>query len=62
MREANAYERQNNEEELFLEGVDKVVPIDGHWELENIIGEKKIIKGFIEELSLVDYKIIIEKE
>jgi len=61
MCEANAYLRQDNEEELLLEGVDKVVPIDDHLELENIFGEKRIIKGFIKELSLVDHKIIIEK-
>ena len=61
MCEANAYLRQDNEEELFLEGVDKVVPKDDHLELENIFGIKKIVKGTIKELSLVEHKIVIEK-
>lgn len=61
MCEANAYLRHGAEEELFLEGVDKVVPLDGQLVLENIFGQKKIIKGIIKEMSLVDHKIIIEK-
>jgi predicted RNA-binding protein len=61
MCEANAYLRYNNEEKLLLEGVDKVIPKDGQLELENIFGVKKIVKGIIKELALVDHKIVIEK-
>ncbi|MCR6544079.1 CooT family nickel-binding protein [Dehalobacterium formicoaceticum] len=61
MCEANAYVRQDGVEELFLEGVDKVVPMDNQLYLENIFGQKKMIAGTIKELSLVDHKIIIEK-
>ncbi|HHT62255.1 MAG: CooT family nickel-binding protein [Bacillota bacterium] len=61
MCEANAYLKQDDKEELLLEGVDKVIPKDDHLELENIFGVKKIVKGVIKELSLVDHRIIIEK-
>lgn len=62
MCEANAYFIDDNGEEfLFLERVDKVVPQDDKLLLENIFGERKIIKARIKELALVEHKIILEK-
>ncbi|MGI6679164.1 MAG: CooT family nickel-binding protein [Dehalobacterium sp.] len=61
MCEANAFLKTGDKVELFLESVDKVSPLDGQLILENIFGQKKIIRGVIKELSLVDHKIIIEK-
>jgi len=61
MCEANAYLRNENKDELFLESVDKVIPEEDQLILENIFGVKKIVKGMIKELSLVDHKIIIER-
>ena len=63
MCEANAYILdENGQEKLFLEGVDKVIPQDGRLLLENIFGQKKIAKASIKELSLVDHKIILERQ
>jgi len=62
MCEANAYLRSNGKEELLLESVDKVIPQEGELLLENIFGQRKMIKGKIVEMALVDHKIIIEKE
>ncbi|ATW27639.1 CooT family nickel-binding protein [Candidatus Formimonas warabiya] len=61
MCEANAYLRHDKEDELLMESVDKVIPEEGQLLLENIFGVKKIVKGIIKELSLVDHKIIIER-
>ena len=62
MCEANAYfVDELGEETLLLEGVDKVIPQDDKLVLENIFGQKKIIKARIKELSLVDHKILLEK-
>jgi predicted RNA-binding protein len=62
MCEANAYVIDNEgKETLLLEGVDKVIPEDGKLILENIFGQRKIIKARIKELALVDHKIILEK-
>ncbi len=62
MCEANAYVIDNEgNETLLLEGVDKVIPEDGKLILENIFGQRKIIKARIKELALVDHKIILEK-
>ncbi len=62
MCEANAYLRKDGQEELFLEAVDKVVPHEDGLMLEDIFGRRKIIKARIAELSLVDHRIILEKE
>lgn len=62
MCEANAYFRSGDQEELFLENVDKVTPTDEGLILEDIFGRRKIVKARIAELALVDHKIILEKE
>jgi len=59
MCEANAYILNGEQEELYLEKVDRVIPEDGHLILENIFGQKKIIKAYIKELALVDHKILL---
>ncbi|NLZ38695.1 MAG: CooT family nickel-binding protein [Firmicutes bacterium] len=61
MCESNVYLRQGDVEELFLESVDKVIAKDDQLEMENIFGVKKMIKGVIKEMSLVDHKIIVER-
>lgn len=63
MCEANAYLRkQGEEDELFLEMVDRVLPREDGLMLEDIFGRRKIIKARIVELALVDHKIILERE
>jgi predicted RNA-binding protein len=59
--EANVYVKNNGEEELLLESVDKIIPEDEMLVLENIFGQRKIIKGKIVEMALVDHKILIER-
>jgi len=62
MCEANAYLLdEKGEMSLFLEGVDKLMPQDDSLVLENIFGQRKIVKAKIKELALVDHKIILEK-
>ncbi len=61
MCEANAYLIKGENEELFFEKVDKVIPENGQLILENIFGQKKIIRARIKELALVDHKIILER-
>lgn len=62
MCEAHAYIRKDGKDELLLESVDKVIPIDGELHLENIFGQRKIVKGRIIEMALVEHKIVLEKE
>lgn len=62
MCEANAYLiDEEGEMTLLLEGVDKLTPQDDKLLLENIFGQRKIVKAKIKELALVDHKIILEK-
>ncbi len=62
MCESNAYLRKKGEQdELFLESVDRVMPYEDGLLLEDIFGKRKMIKARIAELSLVDHKIILER-
>lgn len=61
MCEANAYLRQNGQEEILMEMVDKVIPQEDGLVLEDIFGRRKVVKARISELALVDHRIILEK-
>jgi predicted RNA-binding protein len=62
MCEANAYlVDEEGKTILFLESVDKLIPEGDKLVLENIFGQKKIVRARIKELALVDHKIILEK-
>ncbi len=61
MCEANVYliDKDGNEN-LFLESVDKITPIDDNIVLETIFYQTKTIKAKIKEMALVDHRIVIE--
>ncbi len=61
MCEAHAYVRKDDRDELFMENVDSVLPYEDGLVLENIFGQRKMIKARIKELSLVDHKVILEQ-
>lgn len=61
MCEANAYIKVDEKNELFLERVDKVISRGDEIYLENIFGQRKIIKGKIVEMALVEHRIILER-
>lgn len=61
MCEANAYLINGDQEELVLERVDKLTPSEEGILLENIFGQKKMLKARIKEMALVDHKIILER-
>ncbi len=62
MCEANVYLLdEKGEEKLYLESVDKIFPEDDKLILENIFGQRKIIKAKINKMELVDHRIILQK-
>lgn len=61
MCEANVYVSNGSREELLLEEVNKITPDGELLIIEDIFGERKMIKGRIKEIMLLDHKIIIEK-
>lgn len=64
MCEANVYIiTEDDMEELFLENVNTIIPTeDGELLMENIFGERKIIKAAIKEMELVNHRIVIIKK
>ena len=62
MCEADAYIRKKGEVdyEPLLSSVDKVIPGEEGILLESIFGEQKLLKAKINEMSLVDHKILLE--
>ncbi|MGF7185340.1 putative RNA-binding protein [Desulfitispora alkaliphila] len=62
MCEASAFFiNESGEEELVLESVDKLVPQGEELVMENIFGQKKIVKAKVKELSLLEHKIYLER-
>ncbi len=62
MCEANAYIFRDDKEELIFKSVDLVTPQDdGGFLLVDIFGTQKIIKGKLQQMNLVDHKIIFQE-
>lgn len=61
MCEANAYLRRGEKDELVLQSVDRVLPQEDGLLLENIFGQRKLLRARIKELALVDHRIILEE-
>ncbi|MCL6635184.1 MAG: CooT family nickel-binding protein [Peptococcaceae bacterium] len=63
MCESSAYLRKpEGDEELLLENVDRVCPVEEGLLLQDIFGRKKIVRARVVELALVDHRIILELE
>ncbi|MCK5427556.1 MAG: CooT family nickel-binding protein [Thermodesulfovibrionia bacterium] len=63
MCEANAYiEKNNGEEELYLENVDILRPEEGKIYMKNLFGEEKYFNGSIKEISLIKHKITLKRQ
>ncbi len=64
MCEANAFLKKKEDTDYteFLTAVDIVKPTENGLLLENIFGERKIIRAKITGLQLVDHKILLEEE
>jgi predicted RNA-binding protein len=61
MCEANAYVYREGKEELVLEDVNIVEPIEeGGYKVVNIFGDQRIITGRIKRMNLVDHRIVFE--
>jgi predicted RNA-binding protein len=62
MCEANAYIVKNGQEELLLAEVDIVEPEGDGLRLVSIFGEQKLVKAEIQQLNLVNHKIILREK
>lgn len=62
MCEANVYINRGSGEELLMEKVDRIVPgEDQSIFMENIFGERKIVKARIREMELVHHRVILDE-
>ena len=62
MCEANVYLLRDGQEQLLMERVDRIIPgEDNTLFMENIFGERKVIKARFRELELVRHRIIVEE-
>lgn len=61
MCEANVYVLKSGREELLMEKVDRIVPgEDDLLVMDNIFGERRIVKARIKEMELVHHRIVVE--
>lgn len=62
MCEANVYINRGSGDELLMEKVDRIVPGEDHSIfMENIFGERKVIKARIREMELVHHRVILDE-
>ena len=57
MCESNAYILREGQEELIMESVGSLVPIDGKIALRSIFGETMTVDGVLIEVDLVGHRI-----
>lgn len=61
MCEASAYLLNGDQEELVMESVDILEPVEeGTFLIQNIFGEQKVIKARILRMELVDHRILFD--
>ena len=61
MCESNVYLKKGDKEELFLENVGSIVPKGGGIiHLSSILGEEKDIQAEIENIDLLNHKVILK--
>jgi predicted RNA-binding protein len=59
MCEANAYILRDGREELYLEGVDVLIPEGPTVYLKNLFGEQRTFQGQVKEISLLKHRILL---
>ncbi|EHQ87652.1 CooT family nickel-binding protein [Desulfosporosinus youngiae] len=61
MCEANAYLREGETEEMFMESVDIIEPYENGLKLIDIFGMQKFIQAKIKDMTLLNHRIVLEK-
>lgn len=62
MCEASAYLIREGNEELVLEGVERLEVQGDTVTLKNLFGESRTLRAAVKQLSLVDHRIILEPQ
>ncbi len=62
MCQVDVYFNRGGQEELFMAGVDRIIPgEDDRILMENLIGERRIIKARIKDMALTHHRLILEE-
>ncbi len=61
MCESTAYFKTNDGLEKIMENVVFIQPEKNGVFIEDILGEQKLVEGYLSEIKLLDHKIIIAK-
>lgn len=60
MCESSVYIKQNDKEELVMENVASITPVDkDRFLLKGLLGEQKEVKGRISDINLMAHRIIL---
>lgn len=62
MCESIAYLATPQGERKIMENVVYMKPENGKVYLSDLLGEQKIVEGYVKEIRLIDHKIIIEEK
>jgi predicted RNA-binding protein len=63
MCEAAAFMYTNGREELIMESIDVIEPIDERgFRLVSLFGEQKEIEGRLKAVNLINHRIVFEKQ
>ena len=62
MCESNAYVRHGDEDRLVLAEVARIEPIEGGYRLPSLFGDEAVVRGRIEEVNLLQHKILFVED
>lgn len=60
MCETQVYINKEGKEELLMENVVNVTPVQEGYKLTGLFGEEQTVSGRIKEIQLLEHKIILE--
>lgn len=61
MCEANAFLKKGDQEELLMEQVDIIEPVEDGLRLVDIFGRQKLIRARIKDLNLLNHRVVLEE-
>ena len=62
MCESNAFLRRGDEDELILEEVVVIEPVEEGFRLRSLFGEETLVKGALEEINLLKHRVVFRPE
>ncbi len=62
MCESNAFLLRPEGEELVLEDVAVMEPVDGGYRLRSLFGEEAVVKGRLREVNLIKHRIVFSED